>query len=220
MFVTTYATGVSLLRQMDSDYINLSALISIAQPALTPSEITQLIESCETRRVIPRRSTSPPSTGGLAGTWVPLSDAQTFCASGRLTIPAKILEHFLQDNLADLFPDPLPDLTRAFKSVGVGMAGFNSHAIPSSDVIVSSDAQGEDAAAPGSALTVERSNTLLSDGTVAPSVGAVPKRKPGRPKATGPASSRSRKIAAAAPVTTRQQSRPTTRAGLRSAGLS
>jgi hypothetical protein len=201
---------------MDSDYINLSALVSIARPPLSPSEATQLIESCLTRRVIPRRSTLPSSSGSLAGTWVPLPDAQAFCVSGRLKIPGKILEHFLQDDLADLFPDPLPELARTFKSAGVNMTDFNSLAIPS-DLIVSGDIQNEDAAVSGS-VTAEGSNTSLSDGVVVSTGGAVPKRRPGRPKAT--AASRSRRIAATAPVTTRQQSRPNTRAGLRSAGLS
>ncbi|KAF9519918.1 hypothetical protein BS47DRAFT_1336642 [Hydnum rufescens UP504] len=216
VFVTTYANGVSLLRQMDSDYINLSALVSIARPPLSPSEVTQLIESCLTRRVIPRRSALPSSSGSLAGTWVPLPDAQAFCVSGRLKIPGKILEHFLQDNLADLFPDPLPELARTFKSAGVNMTDFNSLAIPS-DLIVSGDIPNKDAVVSGS-VTAERSNTSLSDGVVVSTGGSVPKRRPGRPKAT--AASRSRKIAATAPVTTRQQSRPNTRAGLRSAGLS
>lgn len=137
--ILVYALGLSdgqlLLRVVDSDYVNLTSLISISRPLISPPDALNIIASCPNTHVIPpsisayhaaaaAAANSTPSTFtasisqalavALTGTWVPLEDARELCTKEILNIPTTVGEYFLDRSLGEThFPPAFAEFVKA-----------------------------------------------------------------------------------------------------------
>lgn len=106
----TTARSTSLLRRVDTDYVNATVLLqaAVSSPLERASTLASLLVKADTVRV------SHAAEPGVEGTWVPLEVARAVVD----LFPSQLghLGAFLADDLAAHFPEPIPTMRSGLKA--------------------------------------------------------------------------------------------------------
>lgn len=106
----TTARTMSLLRRLDTDYVNATVLLqaAVSSPLERASTLASLLVKADTVRV------PGASDAGVEGTWVPLGVARDVVG----LFPKQLghLTPFFSDELATHFPEPVPTMRSGLKA--------------------------------------------------------------------------------------------------------
>ncbi|KDQ12380.1 hypothetical protein BOTBODRAFT_34680 [Botryobasidium botryosum FD-172 SS1] len=130
LFRTTCSSH-TLVRRIDTDFVNITSLNLVSAPPLADDVLARLVSACATRLEVEAGAGKQHAHGSiLRGTWVPLHFVRELVEKGTMIFPKEVGDVFLGEGLGDLFPAPVPQVRAVIASAGAGIVdGINAASV-------------------------------------------------------------------------------------------